>query len=208
MYKYYGIPHYCTVLLIPKSVSCVWHRVFRTVVMKCKIITYRFKKFFTVHLQWQPLMIMFLVILPYFMVEKILLVLECFWPTCNIQHCCSVLLTLHYLQTLLIKSQTDTSIGWFKYTKVSAIKYVSIISILQPCQAVQTHKVSSSPSAGFQYQNLAYGGTVGHRNADEFEPPNVTVRPLILYWILQLRQLHDIYCSKWWCYTVSNKMGR
>jgi hypothetical protein len=40
------------------------------------MITYRFKQFFTVHLQWHLLMIMLLVILPYFMVEKILLVLE------------------------------------------------------------------------------------------------------------------------------------
>jgi len=172
------------------------------------MITYRFKKFFTVHLQWQPLMIMFLVILPYFMVEKILLVLESFWPTCNTEHCCSLLLTLHYLQTLLIKSQTDTSTGWFNYTKVSGTKYVSIISILQPCQAVQTHQVTSSPSSGFQYQDLACGGRVGHRNADAFEPPDVVVSPLTLYWILSLWQLHDIYCSKWWCHTVSNKMGR
>jgi len=150
MYKYYGIPHYCTLLLIPKSIACGWQRILRTVVMKCKMLTYRFKKFFTVHLQWQPLMIMFLVILPYFMVEKILLVFECFWSTCNIEHCCSLLLTLHHLQTLLIKSQTDTSIRWFKYTKVSGTKYVSIICILQPCQAVQTHQVTSSPSSAFR----------------------------------------------------------
>jgi hypothetical protein len=30
--------------------------------------------------------------------------------------------------------------------------------------------VTSSPSSAFQYQNLAYGGTVGQRNADAFEP--------------------------------------
>lgn len=162
MYKFYGIPHYCTLLLIPKSVSCGWQSVVRTVVMICKMITYRFKKFFTVHLQWQLLMIMFLVILSYFMVEKILLVLECFWPTYNTEHCCSLLLIIHYLQTLSIKFQTDSSITWFKYTKVSGIKYVSMICILQPCQAVQTHQVTSSPSSAFQYQTPAYGGRVDH----------------------------------------------
>lgn len=83
IYKYYCIPHYCTLLLIPKSVSCGCQSVARTVIKKCKMVTYRFKKFFTVHLQWQLFVIMFLVILPYFMVEKILLVLECFRPTCN-----------------------------------------------------------------------------------------------------------------------------
>jgi len=83
---------------------------------------------------------------------------------------------------------------WIRFEN---IQYVSIITILQSCQAVQTHQVTSTPSSGFQYQNLAYGSTAaGHRNTDAFEPSDVAVSPLRMYWILSLWQLHDVYCSK------------